>query len=230
MSIAQLSDQISLQLGPSISSPLHKTYTTTLLIELICLSFSLISISIPRWLRSMKTFNQDGVIVRICYGLNSKCTFDASDSFFKRNYLTCSPFPEEYDCDADSELPCVLWKTATFCMFLSILVQLSIVIAILNSLYGGKKAFENGWKIIVMLLLLTIILQAYTTFQFVGFLETYSQFIIGWRLGASWGFAVVSWVISVIVIVVLSVVGSITPHEYTYYDENDYEIYYDDVY
>jgi hypothetical protein len=59
----------------------------------------------------------------------------------------CYPFPNERDC-SDSKNLCYAWKSATFLIILTAVLQLITLVAYSAVLHGNYFRRQQGWKMI----------------------------------------------------------------------------------
>lgn len=193
---------------------LRNVYKISFFLFVCCTVFTLVSLTDPSWFRSRVRVGD--IEVSTTYGLAEKCSsIDGS----------CSPFPENSDCQLHGESFCTTWKTAGFSSWLALLFQACSICAYICAFHPGNEfTFESAWKVLSCLIFVSSFLQAISTIAMAVLLETSGLFVSGnWRIGRSWAFATTSWTLSLMLILALIIVGVMTPNEYEEFYDTDFE-------
>lgn len=125
------------------------------------------------------------------YGLHTRCNSISA---------TCTPFPRAQDCKGPEASFCALWKSSAFLMSLAFLVELVTLLAFLISLFGSKHRQAQGWRVVVLFLVLSAASQIGAMGIMSYLFEDDDRFSIpGWRLDKGWALCTSSWVIQLLV-------------------------------
>jgi len=143
-------------------------------------AMTIASIVIPRWIR---WDNGTDTSPHFTYGLHQRCSSVTG---------RCDPFPEYSDCHRDPSF-CSMWRTVGFLMSFGVLIELATMIAFIIIILGGKQIRGYGWKVILSLLAVIIVVQS-AGMAIVAYLFDHDErFFPGWQLDISWILCTVSW-------------------------------------
>ncbi|ANB11388.1 hypothetical protein AWJ20_4197 [Sugiyamaella lignohabitans] len=188
---------------PEPDYALKVAYRTSIFFHALAISLTIASIYYPRWLRG-KTIS-DGTSSPIAYsyiGLGEQCL----------DGQPCTKFPAPSDCRKYGEGFCAAWQSAAFAMWVSLVFQTTSEFALICTvIIGTKPIIRRGWKLICILVGISILFQFVSTITTALLLETTPKFHGHdnriWALGTGWGSATVSWVLSLFITMGISIVG-----------------------
>ncbi|OJJ48739.1 hypothetical protein ASPZODRAFT_130856, partial [Penicilliopsis zonata CBS 506.65] len=173
-------------------------YVSTLVIFLASFGLTLSSIIVPKW----ATYDSDKL--HIAYGLHRRCSSLTN---------VCESFPQKDDCHGEDRYFCSMWRSVGFLMSFAIVLQGMCLVAYLIILSGGKRLRESGWKILSLLLILGVLVQA-ASMSIVAYLyDNEHRFFVGWKLGESWIYCTVSWCTGLLCTAAIIAAGRTLPSE-----------------
>ncbi|KAK9491266.1 hypothetical protein V1508DRAFT_422324 [Lipomyces doorenjongii] len=181
-------------------------YLLSFLIIAISITLTVASIATPHWLNA-KFYPEDenGEPFRITYGLHEKCSSVTQ---------SCSRFPELECINGDRQF-CNIWRTTSFMMWLSLVILGPTVISYITLICSSRQKRESGWHMISLLLFFVVCVQIIAMAAVVHLLRTDPHLKNqNWKLGASWGAATGSWIVTLGLLVLTIVVGLKTVQQY----------------
>ncbi|KAJ5306081.1 hypothetical protein PENANT_c024G00481 [Penicillium antarcticum] len=175
-------------------------YSATLVIFLASFGLTLSSIIVPKWV----SYHSEKPAHHYSYGLHRRCS-SLTD--------TCESFPQREDCHGEDRYFCSMWRSVGFLMSFAVVLEGMSVVAYLVILSGGKRLRENGWGVLSLLILTSVVVQA-ASMSIVAYLyDNEDRFFVGWKLDQSWIFCTVSWCIGLFCAGAVIVAAKFLPSE-----------------
>ncbi|KAI7862813.1 hypothetical protein BDF14DRAFT_1469891 [Spinellus fusiger] len=171
---------------------------------LINYSLTLTALIVPKWVSFVIPVP---IYYEKSYGLFRECN-NLSGS--------CIPFPRGDQKACEEEGFCELWHASAAGMVLAAVVGGLTVLALLGALCGGRMNREKAWKGIACLFVLGAIPQAFSMGVIAYLFNTSAFFYIGARYNVSFVLCIVSWCLNVLLAVILSMIGVLSPPSYSY--------------
>jgi len=98
-------------------------------------------------------------------------------------------------------------------MSFALVLEGAIITAFVAILMGGRAKRENGWKVLVGLVLICAMSQCGAV-SLVAYLYDYDdRFFVGWKLDLSWVMTTVSWSVMLVIAGFVSIAGWVMPPE-----------------
>ncbi|KAL4808774.1 hypothetical protein BDV18DRAFT_157712 [Aspergillus unguis] len=165
-------------------------YSGSLIVFIAAFALSLASIIVPNWVSYHSTSSTPGSKdYHYTYGLHRRCS-SLTD--------TCDSFPKKEDCLGEDRYFCSMWRTVGFMMSFAVVLEAMSVVAWIIIISGSKRMRENGWKVLVVLILIGAGIQIGAVGIVAYLVDNEERFFIGWRLDMSWIFCTVSWCVSLV--------------------------------
>ncbi|KAE8152283.1 hypothetical protein BDV25DRAFT_151428 [Aspergillus avenaceus] len=175
-------------------------YTSSLIVFLASFGLTISSIVVPKWI----SYHSGSSGIAYSYGLHRRCSSLTN---------TCESFPQREDCHDGDRYFCSMWRSVGFLMSFAVVLEGMSLVAFLIILSGGKRLRESGWKVLSLLILLSVIVQACST-SIVAYLnDNEPRFFVGWKLDESWIYCTVSWCVSLFCAVALIFSVRVLPSE-----------------
>jgi hypothetical protein len=163
---------------------------------------TLTSIIIPRWASHVEVTKAGPITYH--YGLHKRCSSLTG---------SCERFPTYSDCHGHDRYFCSMWRSIAFLMSFALVLEGAIITAFAAILMGGRVKRENGWKVLVGLVLICAMTQCGAV-ALVAYLYDYDdRFFVGWKLDLSWVMTTVSWSIMLVIAGFVSIAGWVMPPE-----------------
>ncbi|KAE8357213.1 hypothetical protein BDV27DRAFT_93076 [Aspergillus caelatus] len=173
-------------------------YTSSLIVFLASFGLTVSSIVVPKWI----SYSNDQIWYS--YGLHRRCS-SVTDA--------CVSFPQQDDCSGRGRYFCSMWRSVGFLMSFAVVLEGMSIVAYLIILTGGKRLRESGWKVLSLLIVLSVVVQA-ASMSIVAYLYDHDpRFFPGWRLDESWIYCTISWCVSLLCAAALIVAGRVLPSE-----------------
>jgi hypothetical protein len=102
---------------------------------------TLTAIALPNWVSFYTPLTKGGPTMS--YGLHRACNSVTN---------SCRPFPQLQDCEDTHGYFCTLWRTTGFLMNFAAVLELVTIVTYIVVLAGGKQKRQNGWKVILGML------------------------------------------------------------------------------
>ncbi|KAB8233058.1 hypothetical protein ETB97_008853 [Aspergillus alliaceus] len=175
-------------------------YISTLILFLASFGLTVASIVVPKWI----VYHSDNNRIWYTYGLHRRCSSVTN---------SCHSFPLQDDCSGDDRYFCSMWRSVGFLMSFAVVLEGMSIVAYLIILSGGKRLRESGWKVLSLLIILSVAVQA-SSMSIVAYLFDHEgRFFTGWALDESWIYCTVSWCVGLLCAAGLILAGRVLPSE-----------------
>jgi len=181
-------------------------YSSALVAMVVATAMTMAAISIPEWI-TWSAESENGGRHTKTIGLHKSCSSTMSN---------CEDFPQPEDCYSTDRYFCSMWRSVGFMMSFAALFELVTLVAFVVVLVGGRQKRETGWKVLAFLLVLVGALQC-ASMAIVSFLFDYDDMsFVGWKLDKSWILCTVSFGITTLSALFISLTAYILPSESGY--------------
>ncbi|KAI8069879.1 hypothetical protein BC940DRAFT_17068 [Gongronella butleri] len=180
------------------------TYVVTFFVFLASYSLTILSLVLPKWLTFVTPIP---FYTETNYGLFRLCHSFSKD---------CRVFPsfDAGDCKEDGF--CELWRGAAAGMVLSVILGAFVLLALLGTMCSERRKRAKAWVTLSGLFVLYAIPQMFAMGIIAYLYNSSSSFYMGTRYNVSFILCTISWCVSVVLAVILSLVAFLGPPEYAY--------------
>ncbi|KAI8890406.1 hypothetical protein K501DRAFT_319742 [Backusella circina FSU 941] len=179
-------------------------YVVTLFVFISSYSFSIAALVFPKWLTFVTPVP---FYIETNYGLFRLCRSITRE---------CRAFPSADHGDCDEEGFCELWRAAGAGMILSAIIGGLVIVSLLGIMCSNRRKRARAWVSIACMFILYAIPQAFSMGVIAYIFNTSATFYMGTRYNFSFILCIISWCISVLLALVLSMVALLSPPEYAY--------------
>ncbi|KAI8343054.1 hypothetical protein BC941DRAFT_465223 [Chlamydoabsidia padenii] len=164
---------------------------------------NIVALVLPKWLTFI---TPSPFYTETHYGLFKLC----------RSFTKCRAFPssDRHDCDEDGF--CELWRGAAAGMVLSVILGAIVILALIGTMCSGRRKRAKAWATLSGLFVLYAIPQVMSMGIIAYLYNSSATFYIGTRYDVSFILCIISWCLSVVLAVALSLVALVGPPEYAY--------------
>lgn len=182
-------------------------YSTALVAFLAATALTLSAIILPDWI-SWNVTTSTGSHLSKKIGLHRSCSSVESG---------CRDFPSGVDdCNGTDRYFCSMWRSVGFVMSFTAILELVTIVTYGVILAGGKQKRQNGWKLLVWLLLIVGLAQLASTSIVAYLFDNDERFFVGWRLDKCFIFCTVSGSVALLSAIAVALSAYLFPGEAGY--------------
>ncbi|KAI7894508.1 uncharacterized protein EV154DRAFT_599857 [Mucor mucedo] len=179
-------------------------YVVTFFIFCINYVFTLCAVIFPKWLTFVTPVP---FYMETNYGLFKLCRSMTRE---------CRPFPSSEHGDCQEDGFCELWRAAAAGMVIATILGGLTLFGILATMCSERRKRSQAWAPLSFMFLIYAIPQAFSMGIIAYLFNTSATFYMGTRYNFSFVLSIISWCLAVILAVILSLVGIMSPPDYSY--------------
>ncbi|KAI8353241.1 hypothetical protein EDC96DRAFT_517295 [Choanephora cucurbitarum] len=183
-------------------------YVVTFFVFLSNYALTLSAIAFPKWLTFVTPIP---FYMETNYGLFKLCRSMTGE---------CRPFPSYDHGDCQEDGFCELWRAAAAGMIVSAILGGLTILALLATMCTQRRKRAKAWAPISFMLVAYALPQILSMSLIAYVFNTSATFYMGTRYNFSFIFCIISWILSVMMAVVLSMIAILSPPEYAYHPFN----------
>lgn len=106
-----------------------------------------------------------------------------------------------------------MWRSIGFLMSLGVVIEGMTIAAFIILLVGGKQRREQGWAVLVILVLVAALLQVAGMSLTAYLFDNDPRFFVGWFLDKSWFMCTISWSVQAFCAIAITTAALTLPTE-----------------
>ncbi|KAI8983570.1 hypothetical protein BDB01DRAFT_791282 [Pilobolus umbonatus] len=184
------------------------TYVVSFFIFSINYALTLCALIFPKWI----TFATPvPFYMETNYGLFKSCRSMSRD---------CRPFPSQNYNDCEEEGFCEIWRGSAAGMVAAAIMGGLIIIALIATMCSERRKRSRAWGPLIFMFLVFASLQVVAMSGVAYLYNTSNFFYMGSRYNFSFVLCIISWTLTVILSIVISMIALLGPPEYYYQSLN----------